>query len=217
MQWGCKFSTSQQLPCWRPNMADFPASGNQVRGWKVSHLYRICPAAIKPHFPASQPCSMIGRLPPRGMEYDGISMGFLWDFYGTSMGLRAEDSHCMVPKKTQKCKSPVKNRGFLGVVWNIFWLVVWLPFFLFSHILGISNHPNWRSYFSEGWPNHQPVLLGLLGPVRSCSKSFMRYHQDDPCRPHQFGLGFPSQGSTGEWPVMGRSGRVTIKDWESYS
>ena len=22
-----------------------------------------------------------------------------------------------------------------------------------------SHHPNWRSYFSEGWPNHQPVLM----------------------------------------------------------
>ena len=21
-----------------------------------------------------------------------------------------------------------------------------------------KNHPNWRSYFSEGWPNHQPLL-----------------------------------------------------------
>ena len=23
-------------------------------------------------------------------------------------------------------------------------------------IYWVSNHPNWRSYFSEGWPNHQP-------------------------------------------------------------
>ena len=34
------------------------------------------------------------------------------------------------------------------------WLVVWLPFFIFSYIG--NNHPNWLSYFSEGWPNHQP-------------------------------------------------------------
>ena len=49
--------------------------------------------------------------------------------------------------------------------WFSGWLVVWLPFFIFPEILGISNHPNWRdSYFSEGWPsNHQPVgnLHGL--------------------------------------------------------
>ena len=35
------------------------------------------------------------------------------------------------------------------------WLVVWLPFFIFPYIG--NNHPNWLSYFSEGWPNHQPV------------------------------------------------------------
>ena len=34
------------------------------------------------------------------------------------------------------------------------WLVVWLPFFIFPNIG--NNHPNWLSYFSEGWPNHQP-------------------------------------------------------------
>ena len=25
-------------------------------------------------------------------------------------------------------------------------------------IYWVANHPNWRSYFSEGWPNHQPVI-----------------------------------------------------------
>ena len=30
-------------------------------------------------------------------------------------------------------------------------------FFIFPYI-GI-NHPNWLSYFSEGWPNHQPVMI----------------------------------------------------------
>ena len=29
------------------------------------------------------------------------------------------------------------------------WLVVWLPFFIFPYIG--NNHPNWRSYFSEGF------------------------------------------------------------------
>ena len=36
------------------------------------------------------------------------------------------------------------------------WLVVWLPFFI-SHILGMSSSQLTNSYFSEGWPNHQPV------------------------------------------------------------
>ena len=41
---------------------------------------------------------------------------------------------------------------------KINWLVVWLPFFIFPYIG--NNHPNWLSYFSEGWPNHQPVKSG---------------------------------------------------------
>ena len=28
--------------------------------------------------------------------------------------------------------------------------------FIFPLILGLCHHPNWLSYFSEGWPNHQP-------------------------------------------------------------
>ena len=40
---------------------------------------------------------------------------------------------------------------------QLFWLVVWLPFFIFPYIG--NNHPNWRSYFSEGWPNHQPAIV----------------------------------------------------------
>ena len=45
------------------------------------------------------------------------------------------------------------------MAWNMLvqrenWLVVWLPFFIFPYIG--NNHPNWLSYFSEGWPNHQP-------------------------------------------------------------
>ena len=37
-----------------------------------------------------------------------------------------------------------------------YWLVVWLPFFIFPEILGISSSQLTNSYFSEGWPNHQP-------------------------------------------------------------
>ena len=38
---------------------------------------------------------------------------------------------------------------------HLIWLVVWNIFY-FS-IYWVSNHPNWLSYFSEGWPNHQPA------------------------------------------------------------
>ena len=30
---------------------------------------------------------------------------------------------------------------------------------LFSHINWEFHHPNWLSYFSEGWPNHQPGVF----------------------------------------------------------
>ena len=45
-----------------------------------------------------------------------------------------------------------------------FWLVVWLPFFYFP-IYWVSNHPNWLSYFSEGWPNHQPGFFSKVFAV----------------------------------------------------
>ena len=41
-----------------------------------------------------------------------------------------------------------------------FWLVVWNIFY-FS-IYWVANHPNWLSYFSEGWPNHQPGLVWAI-------------------------------------------------------
>ena len=33
------------------------------------------------------------------------------------------------------------------------WLLFYFPIYWEFH------HPNWRSYFSEGWPNHQPAML----------------------------------------------------------
>ena len=48
---------------------------------------------------------------------------------------------------------------------NIYWLVVWNIFFIFPYIG--HNHPNWRSYFSEAWPNRQPVYQGKLGWVET--------------------------------------------------
>ena len=44
-------------------------------------------------------------------------------------------------------------------IYNI--LVGGLEHFLFSH----NNHPNWLSYFSEGWPNHQPVYQAWWRPA----------------------------------------------------
>ena len=42
------------------------------------------------------------------------------------------------------------------MICNNSWLVVWLPFLAFSQKYWESHHPKWLSYFSEGWPNHQP-------------------------------------------------------------
>ena len=63
-------------------------------------------------------------------------------------------------------------RRFDKLVWQIGWEFSWgfkhhqasyylvgglvAIFGIFPLILGMSNHPNWWTYFSEGWPNHQP-------------------------------------------------------------
>ena len=47
-----------------------------------------------------------------------------------------------------------------GVIFDIYILTgCWFGTFSIFPYIG-NNHPNWRSYFSEGSPNHQPVLVG---------------------------------------------------------
>ena len=43
------------------------------------------------------------------------------------------------------------------------WLSGWWfgTCFIFPYIED-NHHPNWLSYFSEGWPNHQPVMFGEI-------------------------------------------------------
>ena len=56
--------------------------------------------------------------------------------------------------------------------WFIIWLVVWKIMILVYHLIENNhhdlssgffhienNHPNWLSYFSEGWVYHQPVMV----------------------------------------------------------
>ena len=45
--------------------------------------------------------------------------------------------------------------------YDVSWLSGWWfgCHFLFSQKYWVANHPNWRSYFSEGWRNHQPVMI----------------------------------------------------------
>ena len=67
------------------------------------------------------------------------------------------------------------SRGFQLVMgwWDASNKNIWLvvtgchQFGILPEILGVANHPNWRSYFSEGWPNHQPeniwsFFMGLI-------------------------------------------------------
>ena len=42
--------------------------------------------------------------------------------------------------------------------WKGLNLVGGLEHFLFSHMLGFSSSQLTKSYFSEGWPNHQPEI-----------------------------------------------------------
>ena len=65
---------------------------------------------------------------------------------------------CCVPKRgirkcpgaTPTCRSRgVRDAGDLTMNHESYWLVVWLPFFIFPYIG--NNHPNWPSYFSEGF------------------------------------------------------------------
>ena len=58
------------------------------------------------------------------------------------------------------------------------WLVVWLPFGLFSHILGISSSQLTNSYFQRG-SNHQP---DINQPARTRPQALQRL--DVSCHPH---------------------------------
>ena len=37
-----------------------------------------------------------------------------------------------------------------------------------------SNHPNWLSYFSEGWPNHQPAIYFTNELYFICSRGWLK-------------------------------------------
>ena len=43
-------------------------------------------------------------------------------------------------------------------------------------IYGVANHPNWLSYFWEGWPNHQPEIFPA--DDQTCPRSFQEISHD---------------------------------------
>ena len=75
------------------------------------------------------------------------------------------------------------HNKILGIQWLILetktlvlhWLVVtgwwWLVAIFHFPIYWVANHPNWLSYFSEGWPNHQPARVYFKSTFKSWKQS----------------------------------------------
>ena len=49
----------------------------------------------------------------------------------------------------------------------LIWLVVWLPWILFSKKYWVANHPKWRSYFQRGGPTTNQLFIGKLDAMPS--------------------------------------------------
>ena len=47
-------------------------------------------------------------------------------------------------------------------------------FFIFPYIG--NNHPKWLSYFSDGWPNHQPAILAYFQQETEGQRPRTHYH-----------------------------------------
>ena len=60
----------------------------------------------------------------------------------------------------------------------LYWLVVWLPSILFSHILGISSSQLTKSYFSEGFFPGPPTSHSF-NTTKSCKQRNESYDSDD--------------------------------------
>ena len=71
-------------------------------------------------------------------SFDGIFMGFLWDFYGILMGFLCDWSY-------------VEGLKFSG-----WW---WLEHFFVFPFSWECHYPNWLIYFSEGWLYYQPGFM----------------------------------------------------------
>ena len=56
-------------------------------------------------------------------------------------------------KSHVSCRAEVWQDTRFDIIWLVVWNIFYFP------IYWVANHPNWLSYFSEGWPNHQPVIV----------------------------------------------------------
>ena len=68
-------------------------------------------------------------------------------------------------------KSGFVYRTMGTMVTTLFLLVVWKINFIFPYIGLLSSSQLTNSYFSEGWPNHQPVT--------DCWESISRFNQPE--------------------------------------
>ena len=93
------------------------------------------------------------------------------------------------------------------MVWNIFYFPIYWEF----------HHPNWLSYFSEGWPNHQPEML------RECSRWVVFQAVLSRCRHPCLRLIFHRSGEDSDWvgwlgdstgfPTSGLNKKGTLLKW----
>ena len=75
---------------------------------------------------------------------------------------RGSTQMCLKNKKRQKDGLTALVIKTLPMHPIIFCLVVWNINFIFPYDLGMSSSQLTKSYFSEGWPNHQPVLMNIM-------------------------------------------------------
>ena len=78
-------------------------------------------------------------------------------------------------KKWQELRQKARFAGdFLLVIGSMMiWLVVWLPFFIFPYIG--NNHPNWHSYFSEGFKPPTRFVIGIIPKLPNSFEWNMTY------------------------------------------
>ena len=79
-------------------------------------------------------------------------------------------------------ENPMHNKwmmtGDSPIFGNLHWLVVWLPFFIFPLILGMSSSQLTNSYSSGGWPNHQPVQIAFLGDEHAFTSRILMWTEE---------------------------------------
>ena len=111
---------------------------------------------------------------------------------GVCPALGPRSSPSPVAPRSEALPHPGKSWGNVG---TMYLLVGGLEHFLFFHLLGRKNHPNWLSYFSEGWrkTTKQVGTMYLQMEVSmAVPHSWMVYFMESPTKTGWFG-GTPFQ------------------------